>query len=372
MRRFTCFLLLCALSGTVLCMGGAIPPFTTIFIRTLLDDPDAATARATLGVGTGTGDMIKAVYDVSNDGFVDGNDVVYGAGWDGDVNAPSMNVVYDKIQTLPGGHDAVTLAASAEVLLGLSTQEISLDTQTATYVLAGPTAGAAAAPTFRALADDDVPDTITVSNYVLTEAINTFAEIDGVVADKALVNKADGAVWLGVHDYGGADLELPQASPAVPGVDGGIEIDFTDGTVVIQHGAAHAELAASTDVVIGKLIKSWSGTIFEPDNVNDVLTVKAINSIQYPHGVVITAVYLGVSSDTGYVLTVQNFDDFDTINAANGTIDTVTYSADTTGEIIDTTPTYATIAAGQIIMISIPSTDVDWIHFEIYYYEPAA
>jgi hypothetical protein len=56
----------------------------------------------------------------------------------------------------------------------------------------------------------------------------------------------------------------------------------------------------------------------------------------------------------------------------NGTIDTVTYAADTTGEIIDTTPTYATIAAGQIIMISIPATDVDWIHFEIYYYEPAA
>jgi hypothetical protein len=87
---------------------------------------------------------------------------------------------------------------------------------------------------------------------------------------------------------------------------------------------------------------------------------------------VITAVYLGISSDTGYVLTVQNFDDFDTINGANPTIDTVTYSADTTGEIIDSTPTYATIAAGQIIMISIPATDVDWIHFEIYYYEPAA
>jgi len=131
-------------------------------------------------------------------------------------------------------------------------------------------------------------------------------------------------------------------------------------------------LGGATDVVVGKLIRSWGATIFEPDNVNDVLTVKAINSIEFPHGVVITAVYLGVSSDTGYVLTVQNFDDFDTINAGNGTIDTVTYSADASGEIIDSTPTYATIAAGQIIMVSIPSTDVDWIHFEIYYYEPAA
>ncbi|KKL66569.1 hypothetical protein LCGC14_2143650, partial [marine sediment metagenome] len=172
-------------------------------------------------------------------------------------------------------------------------------------------------------------------------------------------------------DFGGADLELPQASPAVPGVDGGIELDFTDGKMVIQHGSAHAELGASTDVVMGKLINSWSGTIFAPDGVNDVMTVKAINSIEFPHGVVITAIYLGVSENSNYTLTIQNFDDFDTINGVNPTIDTVAYTADTTGEVIDTSPTYDTIAAGQLIMISIPATDVDWIHFEIYYYEPA-
>lgn len=179
-------------------------------------------------------------------------------------------------------------------------------------------------------------------------------------------------VFTGGADFGGADLELPQASPGVPDADGEVELDFTDGKMVIQHGAAHAELAGSTDIVMGSLIKSFSATIFAPDGVNDVITVKAINSIEFPHGVVITAVYLGISSNTNYVLTVQNFDDFDTINAGNGTIDTVTYTADTTGEIIDTTPTYATIGAGQIIMVSIPATDVDWIHFEIYYYEPAA
>jgi hypothetical protein len=109
-----------------------------------------------------------------------------------------------------------------------------------------------------------------------------------------------GTAGANAFDFGGADLEIPQASPAVPGVDGGIELDFTDGTMVIQHGAAHAELGGATDVVFGRLIKSC---------VNDVLTVKAVNSIQFPHGVVITAIYLGISSDTGYVLTVQNFDD---------------------------------------------------------------
>jgi len=218
----------------------------------------------------------------------------------------------------------------------------------------------------------EVETAIGGTNIIINTEIDTFSELDTLVADKALVNKADGAVWLGNHDYGGADLELPQASPGVPDADGEVEFDFTDGKMVVQHGSAHAELGAATDVVMGTLIKSWGGTIDTPDGINDVITVKAINSIEFPHGVVITAIYLGISSDTSYTLTVQNFDDFDTINGSNGTIDAVAYTADTTGEIIDTSPTYATIAAGQIIMISIPSTDVDWIHFEIYYYEPAA
>lgn len=168
------------------------------------------------------------------------------------------------------------------------------------------------------------------------------------------------------------DLVIPQASPAVPGVDGGVELDFTDGTLVIQHGSAHAELGSSTDVVFGQLIKGWGQTVFQPDVINDVLTIQPINSVEYPHGIVVTAIYLGVSENTTYVLTFQNFDDFDTINGANPTIDTVTYTADTTGEIIDTSPTFATLAAGQLPMISIPATDVDWICFRMYFYVPAA
>lgn len=205
-----------------------------------------------------------------------------------------------------------------------------------------------------------------------TAEVSTKSELEDRISDVANFAEADGDTYTGNANFSGGDLELPQASPGVPDADGEIELDFTDGTVVIQHGSAHAELTASTDVVVGKLIKSWSATIFEPDSVNDVITIKAVNSIEFPHGVVITAVYLGIASNTTYTLTIQNFDDFDTINASNGTIDAVTYTADTTGEIIDTSPTYATIAAGQIIMASIPATDVDWIHFEIYYYEPAA
>ena len=58
---------------------------------------------------------------------------------------------------ITASHAAVTLATDADTLLGLTGQAISLDAQTANYVLAGPTTGAAADPTFRALVSDDVP-----------------------------------------------------------------------------------------------------------------------------------------------------------------------------------------------------------------------
>lgn len=51
----------------------------------------------------------------------------------------------------------VTLDANADNLLSLTTQELGLDTQAANVVFAGPAAGAAAVPTFRALVAADIP-----------------------------------------------------------------------------------------------------------------------------------------------------------------------------------------------------------------------
>jgi hypothetical protein len=58
---------------------------------------------------------------------------------------------------VPGLHDAVTLATSADVLLGLSGQALSLDTQVTKQVLIGPISGDDAAPTFRVLETTDIP-----------------------------------------------------------------------------------------------------------------------------------------------------------------------------------------------------------------------
>ena len=86
------------------------------------------------------------------------SDVAYDAtSWDGNIDAASKNSIRDKIESLAGGHDAVTLATDADAILGLNTQEINLDTQSANTVFAGPSNGADADPTFRALVADDLP-----------------------------------------------------------------------------------------------------------------------------------------------------------------------------------------------------------------------
>jgi hypothetical protein len=54
-------------------------------------------------------------------------------------------------------HAPVTLAADADTLLGLTGQQITLDAQAANTALMGPTSGANADPTFRAIGATDLP-----------------------------------------------------------------------------------------------------------------------------------------------------------------------------------------------------------------------
>ena len=67
---------------------------------------------------------------------------------------------------------------------------------------------------------------IGITGADTTIEVDTFAEIDTAIADKALVNKADGAVWSGVHDFGGAtSLEIPNGTDPDVTVAGQISQD---------------------------------------------------------------------------------------------------------------------------------------------------
>lgn len=77
------------------------------------------------------------------------------------------NAVKFKLPVTLPNHDAITLDTDADTLLGLTGQQITLDDQAANKVLAGPTSGADATPTYRSLVKDDLP-----SPYSGTQSAN--------------------------------------------------------------------------------------------------------------------------------------------------------------------------------------------------------
>lgn len=70
-------------------------------------------------------------------------------------------------------HNAVSLGVDADTLLGLSTQQLTLDNQTANRVFAGPETGAAGVPTFRALVAADIPNVTAEMPYAMASDSTT-------------------------------------------------------------------------------------------------------------------------------------------------------------------------------------------------------
>ena len=102
--------------------------------------------------------------------------------------APSKNAVRDKIETMAGGHDPITVDANAGAILGLTTQEINLDTQAANVVFAGPAAGIDAIPTMRALVTADMPDISAVYSPVAHTHAGVYEPIDATIIRQADVD----------------------------------------------------------------------------------------------------------------------------------------------------------------------------------------
>jgi hypothetical protein len=128
-------------------------------------------------------------------------------------------------------HDALTLGATATSILGLTTQELGFDTQTANYVLAGPTSGAAAAPTFRALVAADLP-TNTKAIEGLTFADKSIIQLTGAGAGAVLTCSAANQL-IGVNAANDA-LECKSTINVTLDDSAAQIVDATDATKKIQ------------------------------------------------------------------------------------------------------------------------------------------
>lgn len=178
------------------------------------------------------------------------SDTAYDAStWDGVTDvAPSKNAVRDKIESLAGGHDAVTLDANADTLLSLSTQELGLDTQAANKIFGGPAAGAAAVPTFRALVDDDIPDNITI-----TETDPNALLLDQTAPQDIINGSPNFLVGIDVGSTG----QL--------GIDSSGNLTTT-GTIQAEHLKTTDDLEVANDILLG------SGSVINFNSGNATIT----------------------------------------------------------------------------------------------------
>ena len=108
--------------------------------------------------------------------------------------------------------------------------------------------------------DDNLTTTGTLEAATITEGgvavyndneIDEFSEIDAIVADKSLVNMADGATWLGVHTFGGATTVIPWKvnATAAPTVEGQAIWESDTDELTVGDGSASIVIAAKTNTV---------------------------------------------------------------------------------------------------------------------------
>jgi len=151
------------------------------------------------------------------------------------------------------GHALVTLDAAADVLLSLTGQQLGLDSQAAHTVLAGPASGSAA-PTFRTLADADIPTEIMRTSA--RGAANGVASLDA--NSKAPSSQLPAIAITDVSVVADA-----AARDALTAEEGDVAIVTGLDKTFIYDGSAWQELATSNDTITlsGDVTGSGSSSI---------------------------------------------------------------------------------------------------------------
>lgn len=175
MKRGYTFLLGLLLAGAVLVPLGAQGSLSTQVLR-LLSRENEWTALQTFDkdVGVKIERLASGTLVVSTDKLENRAGQLY---WNGSLvdSAAAAGTVTSVAMTVPS-----ILSVAGSPITTTGTLAVTLATQTANTVFAGPTSGGAVTPTFRAIVDDDIPATITLTN--ITQITNrAFSDTTGTV-----------------------------------------------------------------------------------------------------------------------------------------------------------------------------------------------
>jgi len=182
--------------------------------------------------------------------------------------------------------------------------------------------------------------------------IDEFSELDAIVADKSLVNQADGATWLGVHTFDGATTAIPWKvnTTAAPITEGQAIWESDTDELTVGDGSASIVIAAKTNIV-------FAFNLHDPDSGMDDI------KIQFPRAVTITKVSAICTAGTNVIGRLYEVDgDGDDSDAVG--VETTDWTF-TTSETEDTSFNNATFDAGDYIQWDTTSVSGSVTNFAI-------
>jgi len=202
-------------------------------------------------------------------------------------------------------------------------------------------------------AKDLIADSLAA--FVVTDVDTNGTQINAALGDRA---STSGDSYTGSHDFGGASMEIPNGTNPTVDDAGEVSLDTDDGHLRVYPGAQRA-----IPIVQHKEI-----TIFDPDAVQaikDAVPLMTVEAGWAPHGITVDSIWVKLDSAyTSYAITLEEWSDPVT---ATSDMETITVSSEDEGTNSGAL-TDGTIAAGSIIMVDLPDTDIDWVHVCIRYY----
>ena len=203
---------------------------------------------------------------------------------------------------------------------------------------------------------------IVDNTVTMADDMNTFtkAELETQTTDVANFAEADGDVFTGVHDFGGAtSIELPNATNPATTIGGHLAYDTDDSSLEVFDGVRSVQMPTHfTEAIL----------IPFPDLLTDTMPLWTADSATMQAGFTITHASIITSVDGAYTFELFEFTSADPpVRVGAGAIGgLIVAAADQRADTV--TFTDATIAAGNEIYMLTPSTDIEWIKVEIRYF----
>jgi len=202
-------------------------------------------------------------------------------------------------------------------------------------------------------------------NHVITN-IDSFtkANLETQTSDVSDYAEADGDVFTGTHDFGGADdLEIPNGNNPTTDTEGQIAHDTDDAALEIYSTRFSASvLTAPEEITLPAVI------LYEPDEVagiDDEMPLHHFPAETYPHGVTVRSIHIASSATCTDPLNFEEWSNNGTAWSNDSTVEAITLSGTYTED--DGTLADNAIAADAYLFVDLDDTmdDIAYLVFTV-------